>query len=340
MDIEKIEVFGNNIDIRYADGSREKIENGIYELRDSEGKRIERHPATDEEFARLAQTAEDWESAVKPLDAVVVEVQVHAVDHIDVYYDDGRKESIELGRYEIKDADNNTIFERAVTPDDYARILDLDPGEFGTGLPADTGPIAIEGTDGPDDLEGTSADDLMTGLGGNDEIRGRKGNDQIDGDDGNDELRGDKGSDTVDGGAGNDTVRGDGGADFVSGGDGDDRVRGGKGKDEVSGGDGDDRVDGQNGNDILNGNAGSDIYNGGAGADTFVFEADGVRDTIKDFQDGLDLIDISAFGLSEAADLSMTQISVDRVMIDLGGGDEIEVHNATVEQLTDADFLF
>jgi Ca2+-binding RTX toxin-like protein len=60
----------------------------------------------------------------------------------------------------------------------------------------------------------------------------------------------------------------------------------------VLGTSGRDRLRGTDADDILNGLDGSDMYYGRGGADTFVFEANGVRDseTIRDFETGLDSI--------------------------------------------------
>lgn len=58
------------------------------------------------------------------------------------------------------------------------------------------------------------------------------------------------------------------------------------------------------GNDTLVGNAGGDTLWGGSGGDVFKYTAvsdslyDGVSDVIKDFQSGVDKIDLSAFDVS------------------------------------------
>lgn len=75
-------------------------------------------------------------------------------------------------------------------------------------------------------------------------------------------------NDRLDGGAGNDVLRGQGGNDVLAGGAGDDRLIGG---------------------------AGADWLVGGAGADVFVFEADGARDTVEDFELGVDRLDVSGW---------------------------------------------
>jgi Ca2+-binding RTX toxin-like protein len=76
------------------------------------------------------------------------------------------------------------------------------------------------------------------------------------------------------------------GKDVITGTSGNDFLFGGRRGDKIDGGAGDDRIDGGGGKDYLT---------GGAGADTFVFIADGRNDFIMDFQDGLDLIDLSGY---------------------------------------------
>lgn len=252
------------IEIEHADGSKEEIEGGINDTKDAEGNKTAQRPATDDNIARLTSIAGDFENAVAPLDSTVVKVQEFG-GNAEVYYDDGTKEEIEIGVYEIKDANNDTILERPVTDADIARLGSLAPGDLGSD---------------------------------------------------------DQGSDP---GAGAQVIVCAGGDSKLDG---------------TSGGGGNDEVDGQKGNDTLDGGSGSDLYDGGLGEDVFVFGVDGVKDDIKNFEDGADLIDISAFGVADASALSMTQVDLNRVLIDLGGGDTIEVRDVNLEQLTDADFIF
>ncbi|MDA0966310.1 MAG: M10 family metallopeptidase C-terminal domain-containing protein, partial [Proteobacteria bacterium] len=92
----------------------------------------------------------------------------------------------------------------------------------------------------------------------------------------------------------------------------------------IYGGSGDDIIEGQVGHDILYGGEGNDTIRGGygvdnmqgdAGIDTFVFTAIADSnatygiDTIHNFEDGVDLIDLStldASGISSFADLTVT----------------------------------
>ena len=74
------------------------------------------------------------------------------------------------------------------------------------------------------------------------------------------------------------------GRDTLDGNSGNDRLIGGEGRDTLGGGEGD---------DWLSGGTGTDTLTGGAGADTFVYFAGHGSDTITDFTDGEDVIDLS-----------------------------------------------
>jgi large repetitive protein len=94
------------------------------------------------------------------------------------------------------------------------------------------------------------------------------------------------------GDADNDTLNGNGGSDFLFGGAGTDTLNGGLGSDRLYGGAGSDSLVGGPGSDTMTGGTGS-------GSDTFVFSsvadsAPGAPDTIVDFVDSSDRIDMSA----------------------------------------------
>lgn len=105
-------------------------------------------------------------------------------------------------------------------------------------------------------------------------------------------LAGTSDSDAYTGSAYDDSIGGAQGSDRLNGGDGNDALTGGAGRDVLSGGAGDDR---------LAGDAGRDALTGGTGADVFVFAAKGGRDTVTDFIQGQDRIDLSAYHFASAS---------------------------------------
>ena len=141
-----------------------------------------------------------------------------------------------------------------------------------------------------------------------------------------DVLAGDLRDNTLRGRAGDDTLYGgpDGGDDRMYGGNGDDRIFGGKG------------------NDIISGDAGDDTLSGGPGDDAFVFAPGGGDDIIRDFGNGNDRIDLSAFAdIASINDLSMEQQEGNAV-IDLSGqgGGAIIVSGFDIANLDASDFIF
>ncbi|MES2338060.1 MAG: cadherin domain-containing protein [Pseudomonadota bacterium] len=118
---------------------------------------------------------------------------------------------------------------------------------------------------------------------------------------GNDTMTGTSEQDTLDGSWGNDVINGLGGNDTLIGGLGNDTLNGGDGNDILDGGNLNDILNGGNGDDVLIGGDDGDTMTGGAGADIFRLLAAGDsarsgsdRDTITDFQRGVDRIDLSA----------------------------------------------
>jgi len=193
---------------------------------------------------------------------------------------------------------------------------------------------AMEGLGGNDILDGGNSNDILQGGGGDDRLVGGDGNDTLSGGDGIDtaDYTGDGrvlnvslaiataqdtgyGSDTlssienVTGGTGNDRLLGSTGANVIRGGGGNDIASGLGGDDVLYGDAGDDNIAGGAGNDRMDGGAGLDELLGGAGADTFAFTVvayPAERDTVDDFQQGVDRIDVSGidanvFGLGDQA---------------------------------------
>jgi Ca2+-binding RTX toxin-like protein len=200
-------------------------------------------------------------------------------------------------------------------------------GEHIVGL---SGSDSILGLDGDDVISGGDDSDLIAGGRGQDRLYGDFGDDSIDGGDGRDVIAGGDGNDTVGGGragdrllggVGDDRVNGADGTDTVSGDAGDDTVTGGKGTDSVTGGEGNDSVAGGDGADRLAGGLGTDVLTGGLLADTFVFAAvaEGI-DTITDFRNGNDRIDLSAIFAATGAVVTGANIGEYIETFDTGSG--------------------
>ena len=103
----------------------------------------------------------------------------------------------------------------------------------------------------------------------------------------------------INGTPGNDNLTGTGGKDIINGSEGDDLLTGLRASDVLNGGDGNDILDAGKGSDTLNGGLGNDILVGGAGNDVFVLGAGLGGDTISDFgnrQDTIQLINGLTFG--------------------------------------------
>lgn len=203
----------------------------------------------------------------------------------------------------------------------------------------DQGDDTLFGAQGGDTLFGGLGMDDLQGGDGNDTLNGGAGDDTLNGGKGRDTLKGNTGDDTLEGKKGEDTLRGGNGDDTLKGGNNADTLFGGNGADLLEGGNAGDTLNGENGADILNGNAGADIMTGGGGADTFVIYADSSTDTITDFEDGTDLIDIDvAF-----AALTITDLGGGRVQVDHSGDtliiEDDGLGTLTAADLTSADFI-
>ena len=92
--------------------------------------------------------------------------------------------------------------------------------------------------------------------------------------------------------------------------------------------------------DTLDGGEGSDRYHGGQGADVFVFKPDGADDKIQDFEDGVDLIDVSAYGFADAAAFLSTAVEEGGdVYIELASDDTLKINNMSLANITADDFI-
>ena len=155
----------------------------------------------------------------------------------------------------------------------------------------------LYGYQGNDTLIGAYDDDWLNGGANEDELLGNQGNDTLIGGAGNDILKGAIGDDWLNGGMGADYLFGHLGNDTLQGGMDTDILHGGSGDDFISANEGNDFLSGGDGNDILIGGGGRDILKGGAGNDVFVIQdvAEGEHDVIKDFELGVDRLNLSQF---------------------------------------------
>lgn len=167
---------------------------------------------------------------------------------------------------------------------------------------------------GPDTLNGGPSNDIFFGLGGADLVQGNGDDDWLFGNSGNDFIYGNQGQDLLYGNQNNDLMFG------------------GQGNDQLFGGQGDDLIEGNLGQDILIGNLGNDDLIGGSDADIFVFSPGGGSDTVWDFQDELDQIQVHETGVN------LSQVDSD-TLITLDSGDTILVVGISVEEVSDDLFL-
>ncbi len=208
------------------------------------------------------------------------------------------------------------------------------------------------------------------GLGGNDTINGGTpgeyldggaGNDSIFGNGGDDQLIGGAGNDMLDGGTGTDTAvyftapagvtvnlalgtasDGQGGTDTLisienaQGTTANDVLIGNGGNNKLEGAGGNDRLEGGGGDDELTG----DIVAGGPGNDTFVVTMGGGNDTVNDFQNGFDKIDVTAV-TSSPGNVIWTQDGADAIVaFTIPGVGTIRLKNTSVSALDASDFVF
>lgn len=144
---------------------------------------------------------------------------------------------------------------------------------------------------------------------------------------GDDHITGTSGANYIKTYGGDDRVYSGGGDDIVKLGSGDDYVKSGGGADILYGGSGDDRFDAGSGDDI--------IY-GGSGADSFHYDFGEGFDTIKDFEDDIDIIQLDNSGYADIAEAMTHATQVDDdVVLDFGNGDGLTIENATLSQVID-----
>ena len=216
----------------------------------------------------------------------------------------------------------------------------------------------VEGSDNVDVLIGDDGANQLFGLNGDDDLRGGGGDDLLFGDEGADRLDGGDGVDTVsyrwsrvgvavnleDGSTGTiGYARGDViiNVENITGSYFDDKLSGDAGANRLEGSEGRDELQGNDGDDVLVGGAGGDRLHGGVGADVFLFEPGHGIDTVFDFTDDDDRIDLTAFGLSGFDSLDISQVS-NGVRIDLSDHDGriILLEGFDIANLDASDFIF
>lgn len=196
------------------------------------------------------------------------------------------------------------------------------------------------GSDRREILAGARDNDWLSGKAGRDILIGRDGGDVILGGAGSDLVSGGEGDDRLYGGAEHDLVLGGTGADLLEGGAGLDRLHGSTGNDDLRGGADADRLIAGTGADTLSGDEGNDRSWGGTGADIFVFAAGHGRDTVLDFRNGQDRIDLTDFGFADFA--AVEAIAVQRnfgLSLNFDGGETLALRGLDLDSFDASDVI-
>ena len=185
-----------------------------------------------------------------------------------------------------------------------AGAIKLEGNEFGQRIRGNDGANeTIVGGDGADTMEGRGGNDLLISTGGLDVMNGGEGNDVY-------VIKGNNNVfDIIEGtGKGFDVLKTSVNFSLTSNAEIEVlEVRGSTGV-FLSGNDRDQRVLGNSGDDTLVGGGGEDILIGRDGADVFLFDAFSGDDTITDFVENEDLIDMVFAGVNDFSELTLTQI--------------------------------
>lgn len=110
--------------------------------------------------------------------------------------------------------------------------------------------------------------------------------------------------------------------------------------DDLFGNSGRNRLNGLDGVDSLDGKRDNDVLTGGDNADTFIFKTGYDRDTIRDFENGVDEIDLKAWNaIASFADLRNNHLFVsgDDLII-RAGSDELVLLDTKKNELDNGDF--
>jgi 5'-nucleotidase / UDP-sugar diphosphatase len=141
-------------------------------------------------------------------------------------------------------------------------------------------------------------------------------------------------------GQSNDVINGQGGSDRLVGLGGSDSLRGGDGNDTLIGGRGNDFLSGGEGDDLLFGGRGADTLEGGAGSDRFVISPRFKAETILDFEDGVDLLQLEGVKFNRLTITQGTGTAIDDTLISTTFGDRLLATLVGVQAstITSADF--
>ncbi|MEX0300436.1 MAG: calcium-binding protein [Kordiimonas sp.] len=184
----------------------------------------------------------------------------------------------------------------------------------------------------------SSDNNIIWGGSGDDSIFGTHGDEQLGGGAGADFIRASNGDDVIYGGTGDgaDLIEGGSGKDTVFGGAGNDNIQGGAGADLLYNGAGNDTVLGNDGSDTLWGGSGNDRLTGGFGADVFAFGNENGLDIVTDFKKGEDIIELSAFSLTDLASSasSDTQNGILGVRLTLSAGTQVFLEHLSINDIS------
>ena len=181
-----------------------------------------------------------------------------------------------------------------------------------------------------ENLLGSTLDDVLIGDAGDNVLSGVQGDDLLDGGAGADMLNGGEGRDTVTYAASDAGVT----VNLMNG-----QTSGGHAQgDRLSSVE---NVIGSHFDDVLIGGASDNVMTGGAGADTFDIRPGNGADTITDFGDGDDIIDLSHFGFADFSAVSalITDTGDDLVLTFADGGTLTLLGVSDIGDLSAGDFL-
>ena len=256
----------------------------------------------------------------------------------------------------------------AVVADDVRNPQDIEAYEgtkHNDTLLGSSGNDVLIGRAGDDSLDGRQGNDVLIGDDGNETLNGGSGADTMTGGAGNDLYHVDNKDDRVieAAGGGTDRIHTSISIDLTKekgsfygnvenitmagtanlralGNSGNNTITGNSGNNTLTGRAGNDKLRGGEGNDTLKGDSGNDSLEGGVGADTFVFQKKFNRDVILDFENNIDTISVSGFGITTWAKAKTFATQVDGdVVFDFGSGDILTVRNITISALSN-DMVF